>query len=280
MIEGGKSINPYEEQGKGHRGKITEFSGKSRQKMMETLCKIDRDAHTLFVTLTYPGLWNASPSVWKRDLDVFWKAVKKKYPYASAIWKIEPQQRGAPHYHLLVWGVDYMHHQWIAYRWWKIVGSGDKQHLFAGTNVQKIKSRNGAMAYVSKQYMGKDVKLSDEQKARMGSMGKWWGVLARNDVPWSERIAAPIPEVIGVHVKRLARRMLLSRRNKEGKRCTPKRRKVKITENGREKWISVRSLMGRRISIVTADPKGWLRVLEWAEEQAEDRRKADGSRPF
>ena len=38
-------------------------------------------------------------------------------------WKLEPQERGAPHYHCLIWGVDEGELlDFVAYTWYEIAG--------------------------------------------------------------------------------------------------------------------------------------------------------------
>ena len=93
---------PYERKNQAKRGKIGGFSAKARGRMMELCAKIRDDAVALFVTLTYPSDWPGDPARWKRDLDAFGKWICRFAPGVGAIWKLEPQQRGAPHFHLLV----------------------------------------------------------------------------------------------------------------------------------------------------------------------------------
>lgn len=251
VVEGGKTINPYEQESAGTRSKITGFSARSRQKMIETVCKLDSAARPLFLTLTYPSLWDPDPAVWKVHLDRFWKKLKRKYPMASAIWKLEPQQRGAPHYHLLIFGICYVPYQWVAKTWYDVVGSGDYNHYLAGTRIERIRSDRGVKSYASKKYMGKEIGHFPEFKA----VGRWWGIAGRECLPWSKVAAAPIPSDKGVHIKRLARRLLESRG-----------RKFTFQKDGR--WIRC---IPKRIAVITADPRSWVRVLEWAEGEASAR---------
>jgi hypothetical protein len=51
--------------------------------------------------------------------------LRREFSGCSAIWKLEPQKRGAPHFHLLVWGIAFLHYQRLARRWFEIVGSND-----------------------------------------------------------------------------------------------------------------------------------------------------------
>lgn len=71
---------------------------------MELIASILRDAELPnFVTLTYPAKF-PTVSRAKRDLKVFQQRLIRRFPGSGGIWKLEPQERGAPHYHLLIWG--------------------------------------------------------------------------------------------------------------------------------------------------------------------------------
>lgn len=135
----------------------------------------------LMVTLTYPGEWNPetdlNPTLWKTQLHNFRRALTIEYggAFVGAIWRLEAQKRGAPHYHILIWhrGIDIeKFKKWTSYHWWKIVGSGAESHLKAGTRVDLIsgdKATEKVIRYVSK-YMGKK-----EQEFDLG-VGRYWGV--------------------------------------------------------------------------------------------------------
>jgi len=52
-----------------------------------------------FITLT----WRKMPNeVGKRELDIFLKRFFRRWPLASVCWRLEFQERGVPHYHLIV----------------------------------------------------------------------------------------------------------------------------------------------------------------------------------
>lgn len=181
-----------EQQGGGLRGRCVGFSAGSRRRLQRTFGKIKRDAPALFVTLTYPGEFSQYWKRWKRDLRSLAKRLKRKFPSFSALWRLEPQMRGAPHYHLLVYGVAFIPHEWLAQAWYEIVGSGDERHLWAGTQVQAIQSHGMAGAYVRK-YLAKpaDGFGSDVDWQHVG---RWWGVLYREDVPWAERLCVSLTD--------------------------------------------------------------------------------------
>jgi hypothetical protein len=149
--------------------------------LLELLASLNREALgllPLFLTLTYPGSFSPDPGVWKRDLDVFIKRLRRAYPDAALIWKLEPQKRGAPHFHLLLFGVEHIPYTWLRRAWFEVVGSGDEKHLLAGTRVERVKSWRGVMSYAAK-YLGKVEAAADWPDY----VGRWWGVSGRKLLP-------------------------------------------------------------------------------------------------
>lgn len=90
--------------GGGARGKCSGFSAASRRRLMQLMCMWNLDeVHLSFVTLTYPGAYASDWTVWKRDLDVFLRWLKRNVTSAvGCVWRVEFQKRGAPHFHLLL----------------------------------------------------------------------------------------------------------------------------------------------------------------------------------
>jgi hypothetical protein len=166
----------------GERGAIRGFSEASRRRMLQFLQTIDREKSgmPLFVTLTYPGEWPGDPRRWKRDLQVWLGRLKRALPQAWAVWRLEPQRRGAPHYHLLVFGVASLPKLWLSRTWFEVVGSGDERHLRAGTQVQAVESWRGVIFYAAK-YLAKAVEELPAEW-RQG-VGRWWGVHRRTQAP-------------------------------------------------------------------------------------------------
>lgn len=173
------------------RGAVTGFSRKSRNRLLQKLAMLKRSELPLFVTLTYPGTFPVDPKDWKRHIDTFSKRFCRRFPNAGFIWKLEPQKRGAPHFHLLAWDssltpVEFYAYlkNWIKTAWYEVVGSGDERHLRAGTGVEIVRSFQGVMYYASK-YMSKAV-----DGEVWGHPGRWWGVVGRTNIPYAEKLVA------------------------------------------------------------------------------------------
>lgn len=182
------------------RQEITHFSSGSRRRLLRTLARTRRDTLPIFVTLTYPGVYSSSPADWKRDLDVFGKRFCRRWPGAAFVWRLEFQKRGAPHYHLLVWGVDYKSLlEWVGLAWFEVVNSGDEKHLKAGTRVELLRSWKGAFAYASKYLAKRDTE-------NITGVGRFWGVIARAMLPWAEEVNVELSERQAVTLLRWLRR--------------------------------------------------------------------------
>jgi hypothetical protein len=157
---------------------VREFSRKSRTRLQQTLCAMPT-AHVgrgiLFVTLTYPAAYPGSWRIWKRQLDSWLKRTRRRLPRCAGVWKLEPQRRGAPHFHLLLVGAPYLAKEWISRAWYDTVGSKDPKHLAAGTNVQLAHSHRGVLAYAAK-YVAKYERLPADWQ---DGVGRWWGVFNR-----------------------------------------------------------------------------------------------------
>lgn len=183
------------------RGRVSKFSYKSRVNLIRTLAQVKRDALPSFVTLTYPKEFPFEAERWKRDLDTFIKRLNRAFPGVCGIWKLEPQQRGAPHYHVIVWGVSCSELQaFVPQAWYEIAGDGnydhylyhigaydsslhhgDKYHNKMEHCVQPVRSAKAMYIYVAK-YMAKDI-----QEA-WGNVGRWWGIFFRDRIPFGEEV--------------------------------------------------------------------------------------------
>jgi len=190
MASGGTYIRMTGERpsqtGGGLRGRVKGFSRQSRKRLLDLLNMIQSDALSqgLFMTLTYPDAFPEEPSRWKRDIDTFLKRMRRAYPGAVLVWRLEWKVRlsgtnagkVAPHFHIIALGVPWLDLRWLARSWYETVGSGDERHLGAGTQAQRIRHRRGILYYASK-YMGKPAESPEFWTGRV------WGVVGRELLP-------------------------------------------------------------------------------------------------
>lgn len=204
--------------GGGVRGEITGFSDDSRRRLMYLIGGIMRDASLpLFITLTYPNSFPDARSS-KRHLKMFQQRFKRAFPAHGSIWKLEPQKRGAPHYHILTWGLDLNQVQsFVPVAWFKIAGGGDEKHLawhmgLLGHGnkhcVQRVRSWRGVWTYASK-YLGKTFEVEGWQ-----GVGRFWGVVNRENIPFGELHQVEVTRGEAVQTIRYQRRFSkLKKRN-------------------------------------------------------------------
>jgi hypothetical protein len=180
-----KGLRGQGRSGGGIRGEVVKFSYASRSRLLRQLAGIDQKqvGRVLFCTLTYPEVYSRNPLDWKSHLDLFWRRLRRRWPGASMFWRLEAQKRGAPHYHLLVFGVGEeltALRRWFSVSWFEVVGSGDMKHLRAGTGVELMRSWNGVTSYAAK-YLGKveEQELPDY----WAKVGRWWGSCNKRALP-------------------------------------------------------------------------------------------------
>ena len=182
------------------RQPVVKWSDKSRSKMVERLATLDYSPFDIpnsllaFITLTYPAGWmdvvpNAGSA--KKHLHSLRKRFERKFdrPF-YAVWKMEFQRRGAPHFHLLApvpSGMGFS--EWLSNAWADIVKHPDPdqraKHLVAGTGVDRAKGMNSDTAQRISYYFSKHSSANKGVKeyqntppkewVEAGSVGRFWG---------------------------------------------------------------------------------------------------------
>ncbi len=239
LIKVSKPSGSCNHSGGGKRNIVLGFSRGSRRRVLQKMAMLIRSVLPLFVTLTYPSEYSLDYTQWKKHLDTWCKRLHRKYPTAGLIWRLEAQKRGAPHYHLLIFGVDLTSEvkSWIAQSWFEVVASGDMKHLAHGTDVEMVRSSRGVRAYTGK-YIAKVQAPIEVDGVDWSRVGRWWGVRYAENLPFSEVIGGE-----GLSYREAAVFMRFLRRYLKGQG-------VKV--NG--------SLPG--MSVYVNEPKRWMEVLD------------------
>jgi hypothetical protein len=209
--------------GGGRRGVVKGFSGDARRRLLFTIASVEREAELpCFVTLTYPEKF-PSPLESKTHLKNFQKRFLRAFPWGGYIWKLEPQERGAPHFHLLVWGVpEFALVSFVPQAWFEIAGDLDPKHLTfheGGFNnqhcVQRVRTWRGVWSYASK-YLGKTFDVSGWSDIWTG---RFWAVVNREKIPFGELVVTDIDISLVNDVRRYKRRFTKTKykKNKGGK---------------------------------------------------------------
>lgn len=237
---------------KAKRGKVTEFSKKSRNRLLRMAAKLDSGLYGLMLTFTYRENM-LDGRLAKNHLEKLALWLKRIRPNNTFIWRMEYQERGAIHFHIIALNVAYIDAKKLTAYWQKMTGDDSYP------DIEKLRSRKRVMSYISK-YIGKvtqdgsivaegvtnkngitEKRLSleealevveldrrIEQKAQ-GSIGldslpyydnytgRYWGVINRKHLPKAPLVAVTITDDVGklfFKLKRYARRKwkFLSRR--------------------------------------------------------------------
>lgn len=165
---------------RGCRSGIANFSLGSAKRMRKYLRSCVAEYKTM-LTLTYPQNFTTDGKESKEHLRRFVQELKRKVARDnfgvipegySCFWFLEFQERGAPHYHLLL--TTAVDKKWVAETWFRIVDSGDRKHLSAGTRAEWLRAgRRGTMAYAIKYANKNSQKVVPEN---FKNVGRFWGV--------------------------------------------------------------------------------------------------------
>jgi len=190
-----KTVNYYQSKvvSPAKRSPIRTFSYASYRRLKNLVLSLETPP-TLFITLTYPSDFPSARAS-KKHLDVFAKAFLRRFPNASGIWKLEPQKRKAPHYHILITGIHLNSGSefnnfigFVSLTWYRIVGSHDIKHLRAGTQVINLeyntpkKTADILSIYLTK-YFSKSVSVAGSEVWNLP--GRFWGVFGRKNLKLS-----------------------------------------------------------------------------------------------
>lgn len=163
----------------GRQGRnIREFSTKSKKMMEMQLNLVNRKKlvhKPIAFTLTFAG-YEKEPNSIKIALQKFKKVLKEEFPEASGVWKVEFTREQAPHFHVLIFGVKFVPHEWLAQAWHECLYASAKKreenaaHLDSGTKVQGINGVDGIFKYISK-YLNK----SETDVPTWWNRSRFWG---------------------------------------------------------------------------------------------------------
>jgi len=190
------------------------FSRVSRTNLLRRLASINRGAfrdfrgRIIFVTLTYPGEYPDDPELCKRHLKAFRKRLQREFGTFAAFWRLGIQNRGAWHFHLLLFvgpstGPIGELRRFISSSWYEVTGRVSEGHLRAGTRVEAVKRWKQATSYMER-YMAKPEKFPEGLQT-----GRIWGVWNGELLPvqW-EKVEVSLKDAFKIRriYRKLARR--------------------------------------------------------------------------
>jgi hypothetical protein len=132
------------------------------------------------VTLTYPNEWPEDPEACKEQLKAVLRRLKRRFGDFACFWRMGVQQRGAWHFHLLLFmpsspGLLDNLRRFVSSSWYEVCGKIDEGHLLAGTRVEEVRNWRSATSYAEK-YMAKEEVFPEGLET-----GRIWGV-------WNEEL--------------------------------------------------------------------------------------------
>lgn len=164
--------------GGGKRGEVEGFSRAARKRMLQMLHSVKFQTAVL-ITLTYGKEYPEDWQIWKKHLKAWKRATERRYGNLRAIWRIELQKRGAPHFHVLYLDFPFIPVDTLQSLWYDIIKTPPEQRFGNGLDLRAVRgstSHKQVMAYVSK-YVGKIEDYEDwEEPPKIGRIWGHWNV--------------------------------------------------------------------------------------------------------
>jgi len=220
-----KDLAIFPPKGGGTRGIIIDFSGQSRMRMMETTSRLDLEKQCgaslkpKFLTLTFGDAWPGTAADCEKVFERFKKRLYRRWRAGSMIWRKEFQERGAPHYHGMLFGFPFIPKEWIQEAWTECAAEYcTEEELEKGlfTRIELMINPRKCLNYVSK-YLSKlpegspSTDVTGEPTEAHGdtgdgvaegqdtgfnsvtyldaeepqSIGRQWGIFNRKHLPWA-----------------------------------------------------------------------------------------------
>lgn len=190
----------------GKRGAVTEFSAGSRRRLLRLIARLEK-TRTTFITLTYPAEF-PDPRTAKEHLRALFERIRRRVPETSGIWRLELQERGAPHFHLLMFNLPYISFETLRAWWREIIGVIDSVTVFV--RIELVRSWRGVMSYASK-YVAKRSEAGQAALfnivAYLHAVGRWWGIFQAKVLPYAEQFYQTV-SVVTLDVIREIKRVM------------------------------------------------------------------------
>jgi hypothetical protein len=161
------------------------------------------------VTLTYPHVWPDDPEACKGHLKAFRKRLQRRYGLFAAFWRLGIQNRGAWHFHLLLFvgpsfGPLKQLRRFVSTSWHEVIGRVSEGHLRAGTRLEAVRKWREATSYAER-YVAKPEAFPAGPRT-----GRVWGIWRGDLLPvrW-EKVEVALRDAFRI---RRAYRKLASRK--------------------------------------------------------------------
>jgi len=193
------------------RGRVSQFTKRSRTRMIRVMAKMRNMDRGFFVTLTWPGEFENDAAKWKVQMQNFFKRFRRFMPEIRCVWRMEYKVRLsgamegyiAPHIHLLLFGFeDYVFSDvdalraWIAVNWTECIPGASADHLAAGTQCDLIFNRQHATRYASK-YAAK----AEKTFSIVAPVGRHWGYWGEWDMSELLKVTLDLQQFLRLKVR-------------------------------------------------------------------------------
>lgn len=187
--------------GGGGRGKVVGFSKGSRRRLIEKMARLEvpENGSAQFITLTYHNDFpdcDGARANWR----AFSERLRRRWASSSGVWRMELQKRGAPHFHIVAFGLpEALPQSWVLDQWRAVTGDD----TITEVSVKPLDGWKAILGYVSK-YVAKvsDSVYSESPDslesldgagldhvtyphASFETVGRVWGVYNSPCLPWA-----------------------------------------------------------------------------------------------
>jgi len=163
-----------EHKGGGARGEIKVFSPESRLRLFKLLHQIKFNSVT-FVTLTYPDEFPDWKEKYKYDLKRFRALTETRWGKIPAIWRLEFQERGAPHFHIMYFDAPFIPVQeWNVI--WAVISDRKNKKTPRGNALDLKFTKDAKEQKLIAYYLSKYIAKIDTNNLPGGvKPGRFWG---------------------------------------------------------------------------------------------------------
>jgi len=178
------------------RGIIRVFSAASRRRLMRFMARLKtRKIRATFITLTFSSEVTNEDA--KKALKRFTMRVRRAYEAVSGVWRMEYQERGAIHFHLLMFNLPFWKQSDLQGVW----EACTKQERSI-VNIKLVHGARSVMGYISKYIAKKDERseiasLDDgsyQHEGRDRLSGRFWGWINKELLPLGQKLSGVLLE--------------------------------------------------------------------------------------
>jgi len=185
------------------RGRVAGMSRKARRRLLLSLAMVARCDPCVFVTLTYRDCVEDSER-YRKDFNWYGVELRRRFPHCCGFWRLQFQERGAAHFHLLLWlgsseSEDEVN-SWSSELWCRITGDNSPAHREHGSKTVDCGPNFRATGFYLALYQGRD-----EQDRTDIHTGRTWGIIGRKFLDLSPLVKTEMTDQDAIRFHRVLR---------------------------------------------------------------------------